>query len=101
MKITEIKEKEFKEKIKGERVLIDCYAPWCGPCRMLSPVIDELSEEIKEVEFYKLNTDEAENICTEYGIMTIPTILYFEKGELKNKSVGFHTKEELKNIYKL
>ena len=101
MKVQEIKEKDFKEKIKGEKVLVDCYAPWCGPCRMLSPVIDELSEEIKDVEFYKLNTDEAENICLEYGIMTIPTILYFEKGELKNQSVGFHQKEELKNIYNL
>ena len=101
MKVVEIKEKEFKEKIKGERVLIDCYAPWCGPCRMLSPVIDELAEEIDNVEFYKLNTDEAEEISMEYGIMTIPTILYFEKGELKNQSVGFKTKEELKSTYNL
>ena len=98
MKVKEIKEKEFKEKIKGKKVLVDCYAPWCGPCRMLSPVIDEVAEEVNDVEFYKLNTDEAEEISTEYGIMSIPTILYFEDGELKNTSVGFRPKEEIKKL---
>lgn len=98
MKVIEIKENDFKEKIKGSKVLVDCYAPWCGPCRMLSPVIDEVASETKNVEFYKLNTDEAENISMEYGIMSIPTILYFEEGNLKSTNVGFKTKEEIKKI---
>ena len=98
MKVVEISEKEFEEKIKGKKVLVDCYAPWCGPCRMLSPVIDEVSEEVSDVEFYKLNTDEAEEVSIKYGIMSIPTILYFEDGELKSTSVGFRPKEEIKKM---
>ena len=98
MKVVEIKEKEFDEKIKGKKVLVDCYAPWCGPCRMLSPVIDEVSEEIEDVEFYKINMDDANEVGVKYGIMSIPTILYFENGELREQVVGFKTKDELKEL---
>ena len=101
MKVIEITEKEFKEKIKSEgKVLIDCYAPWCGPCKLLSPIVDELASERKDCEFYKLNVDDAEEISREYGIMSIPTLLLFDKGELKTKSIGFKSKEELKEIIK-
>ena len=101
MKVVEITEKEFKEKIKSERkVLIDCYAPWCGPCKLLSPIVDELASEREDCEFYKLNVDDAEEISREYGIMSIPTLLLFDKGELKTKSIGFKSKEELKELIK-
>jgi len=98
MKVIEIKESDFKEKIKGPKVLVDCYAEWCGPCKMLGPIIEELASQTENCEFYKLNVDEAEEVTTEYGIMSIPTILYFENGELKSKNVGFKTLEELKEI---
>ncbi len=98
MEVIEINEKEFEEKIKGKKVLVDCYAPWCGPCRMLSPVIDELAKEVNDVSFYKLNTDEAEEVSIKYGIMSIPTILYFEDGVLKNTSIGFKPKDEIKKM---
>ncbi len=100
MKVIEIKESEFKDKIKNteKKVVIDCYAPWCGPCRLLSPIIDELAEEIETCEFYKLNVDNAENVSTEYGIMSIPTILIFENNELKEKTIGLKSKEELKEL---
>ena len=62
MKVVEIKQDEFKEKIKGKKVVVDCYATWCGPCRMLSPIIDELASENDEVEFYKLDVDDAEEV---------------------------------------
>ena len=94
--VKEIKEKEFKDVIKEGKVLVDCYADWCGPCRMLSPVVDELSEERKDMKFYKLNIDNAESIAMEYGIMSIPNLLLFEDGKLKNQLIGFRTKEELK-----
>lgn len=100
MEVIEIKENEFNEKIKEGKVLVDCYAPWCGPCRMLSPVIDEIASEDETTNFYKLNVDDAENISKEYGIMSIPTILIFENGELKEKSVGFASKEEIKELLK-
>ncbi len=99
MAVVEIKESEFKEKINTKgKVVVDCYAPWCGPCKMISPIIDELSEEISGCAFYKMNVDEAEEIASEYNIMSIPTILFFDKNELVNTLVGFKTKEELETI---
>ena len=101
MKVIEIKESEFKNKIESKnKVLIDCYAPWCGPCKLLSPIIDELAKETDNCEFYKLNVDEAENISKEYGIMSIPTILIFENQKLIKKEIGFKSKEELKELIK-
>lgn len=100
MSVKKIEEKDFNTIInnKEKKVLVDCYADWCGPCRMLSPIIDELSEEIDTCEFYKLNVDDAENISREYGIMSIPTILIFENGKEIDKTIGLKTKEELKKI---
>ena len=100
MNVKKIEEKDFKEAIKNKekKVLVDCYADWCGPCRMLSPIIDELAEETDNCLFYKLNVDDAENISREYGIMSIPTILIFKNGELAEKSIGLKTKDELKKL---
>ena len=98
MSVKKIEEKDFKETIKQGKVIIDCFADWCGPCRMLSPIIDELAEELKDYDFYKLNVDEAENVSREYGIMSIPTILIFKDGKLVDKSIGLRTKEELKEL---
>lgn len=100
MSVKKISEKDFNKVIsnKEKKVIVDCYAEWCGPCRMLSPIIDELKEEVDSCEFYKLNVDEAENISREYGIMSIPTILIFKDGKEINKSIGLKTKEELKKL---
>lgn len=100
MSVKKIEEKDFNEVIKNKdkKVLVDCYADWCGPCRMLSPIIDELAEEVDSCEFYKLNVDEAENISREYGIMSIPTVLIFKDGKEINKSIGLKTKDELKEL---
>lgn len=96
--VEEINENVFEEKIKSGKVLVDCYASWCGPCRMLSPIIDELSNEVSNYKFYKLNVDDAPDVSVRYGIMSIPTLLIFENGELKETLVGFKSKEELKKI---
>lgn len=96
--VVEINEKEFDEKVKSGKVLVDCYAPWCGPCKMLSPIIDELAKEVEGYSFYKLNVDDAEEVAMKYGIMSIPTLLIFENGNLKETLVGFKSKEELKSI---
>ncbi len=100
MEVINIKEEEFKEKIASGKVLVDCYAEWCGPCKMLSPIVDEVAEEVKDYSFYKLNVDECDEVTHEYMIMSIPTLLIFENGELKEKLVGFKTKEELLEILK-
>lgn len=95
MSVNKINKEKFKETIKKDKVLVDCYADWCGPCRMLGPIVDEISEEIKDCDFYKLNVDEEEDVAREYGIMTIPTLLLFENGKLVDKSIGLRSKEEL------
>ena len=95
----QIKSEEFNEKIKEGKVLIDCYADWCGPCRMLGPILEELSNEIDTYKFYKLNVDEASDIARQFGIMSIPTMLIFEDGKLKQKLIGFMSKEDIKKIY--
>jgi len=70
-------------------VVVDCWAPWCGPCRMLGPIIDELAKKMQgKVAFAKLNTDENRRIASQYGIMSIPTILLFKNGDLVDRNVG-------------
>ncbi len=98
--VKEIKDTEYEKVIEKGKVVIDCYAPWCGPCKMISPIIDNLSEEIKDVNFFKINVDDAEKITSDYDIMSIPTILIFENGKLKDKVVGFKSKSELEELIK-
>lgn len=97
--VNKINENEFNEKINVNRkVIVDCYADWCGPCRMLSPIIDELANELGDCDFYKLNVDEANEIPRKYGIMSIPTVLVFENNKLKEQLIGLRSKEELVDI---
>lgn len=92
-------ENEFDEIIKKDKVVIDFYAEWCGPCKMLSPILEEVSKE-EELNTYKVNVDEAEDIARRYGIMSIPTIIIFSKGKEIKKHTGFMDKEELKEFVK-
>lgn len=96
--IKEITSKEFKEVIKDGKVVIDFFATWCGPCKMLSPVMDEISSELKNVNFYKIDVDKNEDVAMEYGIMSIPTIIIFKDGKVVNSIVGLKSKDELINI---
>lgn len=99
--VKEIKDNEWEKLIKeSKKVVIDCFATWCGPCRMLSPVLDNISEELKDVTFYKIDVDNAEKITTEYQIMSIPTLLIFEDGKLKDKVVGLRSKSDLIDLLK-
>ncbi len=98
-KPVEIEEKTFDEKVlKAELpVLVDFWAPWCGPCRMVAPVVEELAEDYDgQVSFVKLNVDEAPKVASKYGIMSIPTLMLFKKGEPVETIIGFRPKEELK-----
>ena len=82
---------------KASRVVVDCWAPWCGPCRMLAPVIDELAADLSgSVVFAKLNTDENQEMAMKYQIRGIPTLLVFKDGKLADRIVGVLPKEMLK-----
>ena len=98
--VKELNEKDFDKKIEKGKVLVDFFATWCGPCRMLSPVVDELSKEVKDYEFYKVDVDENEDLAARFGIMTIPTLLIFKDGELKKTNVGLISKNDLLEMLK-
>lgn len=95
--VFEVNRENFDEEVLGfeGRVLVDFWAEWCGPCMMLSPIVEEVSDELDDVKFCKVNCDEARDLALEYGIMTIPNLLLFENGELKNQSIGYIEKDEL------
>ena len=91
-------DQDFKEKVLDAThpVLVDCWAPWCGPCRMLAPILEEVSTTLAgKVAVYSLNIDENPHTPSQYGVLSIPTLLLFDKGALKETKVGVQTKESL------
>lgn len=98
--VKQINSDEFKEVIKEGKVVVDLFATWCGPCKMLSPVLDEISKEITTTKFYKIDVDDNEDIAREYNVMSIPTVLVFENGELTNTIVGLKGKDYLVEEFK-
>lgn len=96
----EINEIDFEKEVLGSKVpvVVDFWAEWCGPCRMLAPIIDEISKEYAEdkVKVYKLNVDNNPRIAAKYGIMAIPTVIIFKNGQPFEQIVGVRPKSELK-----
>ena len=89
------------EVLKSDKtVLLDFWAAWCGPCRMLSPVVDEIAEEMPEIKVGKVNVDEQPELAQQFQVMSIPTLLVFKNGSLNNQAVGVQPKASIKNMLK-
>ncbi len=97
MSVITLTSSNFEEEVirSEKKVLIDFWAAWCGPCRMMSPVVDEVADETDSVKVCKVNVDDEPEIAMKYGIMSIPTLLVVENGEVTGKSVGAVPKEEV------
>lgn len=89
------------EVLKSDKkVLIDFYATWCGPCQVLSPIIEEVASETSDIKFVKIDIDENEELAEEYGVVYIPTLVVIENGKETKRSVGAISKDELLKLIK-
>ena len=100
MAIVEITQANFEEEVANAqgKVLVDFWASWCGPCRMLSPIVDQVAAEHPGVKVGKVNVDEQPKLAEKFQIMSIPTLLVFEDGKLKDQSVGLVPKEQVEAL---
>lgn len=94
--ITVTKDNFEKEVLQSEKtVLVDFWASWCGPCRMLSPVVDEIAEERDDIKVCKINVDEEGELASQFQVMSIPSLFVFKEGKVAAQSVGVRPKEEI------
>ncbi|WP_151737265.1 thioredoxin [Paenibacillus tengchongensis] len=100
MAIVNVSDQSFAGEVEGQgTVVVDFWAPWCGPCKMLAPILEELSGELGDsVKIAKLNVDENPETASRFGVMSIPTLIFFKDGQPVDKVVGLNSKDSLKNI---
>ena len=102
MKVLEVNNENFeKEVLESEKpVLIDFFADWCGPCKMLSPIVEQIAEENEQIKVVKINIDNEQDLAVKYGIMSIPTLVVIKNGQESSRSVGLISKEEILELIK-
>ena len=102
MKVSKINSQDFeKEVLQSEKpVLVDFFADWCGPCKMLSPIVDEVASENSDIKVVKVNIDEAQDLAMKYQVMSIPTLVVIKEGKEINRSVGLIDKSEVISLIK-
>jgi len=97
--ITELNEENFKEFTENDLALVDIWAPWCGPCRMISPIVDEISNEYQgRLSVGKMNADDNRDTVSELGIRSIPTLLLYKNGEIVDRLVGGVNKQKIVDL---
>ena len=102
MDILKVTSENFEEEVlKSEKVvLVDFYADWCGPCKMLSPVMEEIAQENEDIKVVKINIDNQRDLALDYDVMSIPTVVAIKNGEEIDRLVGFADKSEILNLIK-
>ena len=102
MDILKVNSQNFEEEVlKSEKpVLVDFYADWCGPCKMLSPIVDEVAQENEDIKVVKVNVDDSQDLAMKYQVMSIPTLVVIKEGNEINRSVGLIDKNQVINMIK-
>ena len=100
MAIVSVSDQSFKSEVEGQgTVLVDFCAPWCGPCKMIAPVLEKLDKEVGDkMKIAKVNVDDNPESASRFGVMSIPTLIVFKDGQPVDKIVGFQSKDALKNV---
>lgn len=101
--VIEVSADTFEKEVlqSNQKVLVDFYATWCGPCKQLSPIVEEVARENDAIKFVKIDVDRAERIAAEYGVSAIPTLVVIENGEEITRSVGLISKEQVEEVSKM
>ena len=100
MKVIHGNDENFNSLIEKGIVIVDMFATWCGPCRMLGPIIEEVAESHDDVTFIKIDVDECEKTAKNYGIMSVPTLIKFKDGKEVDKKIGYMSKETIEEWIK-
>ena len=100
MSAIHIQKENFQQEVLNaeNKVLLDFWAPWCGPCRMVSPIIEEIAQERADIKVGKVNIDEQPELAKEFGIMSIPTLVVLDKGKIVNHAVGARPKDAILSL---
>lgn len=98
--VSEVSSEQFVSEVEQHqgKVLVDFYAPWCGPCKMIAPIVEQISAEFTQLKVVKVNADNAQELMVRYGIRGIPTLLLIENGELINTKVGAASLSQVKEF---
>jgi len=102
MSVVKVNNDNFEQEVlqSEKTVLVDFYANWCGPCKMLSPIVDEVAQEVDTVKVCKINIDEARDLAIKFDIMSIPTLLVFKNGNVTNSALGLISKQKILDLIK-